>query len=176
MGNNTNYSKDHDTLENFNVNDKYSVTGESEFSRDSTIPFDQDEVLSERHYNLGDHSYRGRQIVKVREKGPQQATSSFKGKGPKGYRRSDNLIKEDVCEALYRSTEVDASEIEVTVEEGVVHLKGFVVSREQKKMAESAIENLTGIADVYNELNIAPKNKNAPLGKRGLMNNITGMN
>lgn len=176
MANNTNYSKDHDTLENFNVNDKYSVTGESEFSRDSTIPFDQDEVLSERHYNLGDHSYRGRQLVRVREKSPPGVTSSFKGKGPKGYRRSDELIKEDVCEALYRSTQVDASEIEVSVNEGVVHLKGYVISREQKKMAESAIENLSGVTDVYNELNVASKDRNAPLGKKGLMNNITGMN
>lgn len=176
MGNNTNYSKDHDTLENFNVNEKYSVTGESEYSRESTIPFDQDEVLSERHYNLGDHSFRGRQRVRVRESSLQPPASSFKGKGPKGYRRSDDSIKEDVCEALYRSTLVDASEIEVAVDEGVVRLKGFVVSREQKKLAESTIENLAGVADIYNELNIAPKDKNVPLGKRGLMNNITGMN
>lgn len=61
MPRNTNYSKDRDTLENYNTNDKYSETGESEFSRESTIPCDQDEVLSVRHYNLGPLENHGRQ-------------------------------------------------------------------------------------------------------------------
>ncbi len=174
----TNYSKDKDTLENFNNDDKYSVTGESEFSRESTIPFDQDEVLSVRHYNLGDHSNRGKERVRVREErtSPNQELSNFRGRGPKGYRRSDSLIKDDVSEALYRSSEVDASEIEVFVDAGNVTLKGFVTSRPQKKDAEATVEHLAGVEDVYNELRIRDVETDVPLGEKGLMNNITGMN
>lgn len=174
----TNYSKDKDTLENFNTDDKYSVTGESEFSRESTIPYDQDEVLSVRHYNLGDHSHRGKERVRVRKEGtaPNQRLPDFRGRGPKGYRRSDSLIKDDVSEALYRSSEVDASEIEVFVREGNVTLKGFVTSRLQKKNAEATVEHLAGVEDVFNELRIHDVESDVPLGEKGLMNNITGMN
>ncbi len=174
----TNYSKDKDTLENFNNDDKYSVTGESEFSRESTIPYDQDEVLSVRHYNLGDHSHRGKERVKVREErtSTNHRSPDFRGRGPKGYRRSDGMIKDDVSEALYRSTEVDASEIEVFVNEGNVTLKGFVTSRVQKKDAEATVEHLVGVEDVFNELRIRDIEGDVPLGDKGLMNNITGLN
>lgn len=175
----TNYSKDKDTLENFNTNDKYSVTGESEFSRESTIPYDQDEVLSVRHYHLGDHSHRGKERIKVREEEgtlSNQRYVDFRGRGPKGYRRSDSLIKDDVSEALYRSSEVDASGIEVFVHEGKVTLKGFVTSRPQKKNAEATVEHMAGVEDVFNELRIHNPEADTSLGKKGLMNNITGMN
>jgi hypothetical protein len=177
---NNNYSKERDTLENFNVDEKYAETGESEFSRDSTVPFDQDEVLTERHYNFGplERSY-GRQKISMRD--PQLHKNAIdgnhKGKGPKGYRRTDDLIKEDICEALYRNTGVDASEIEIFVKDGVVKITGFVTSPEQKMMAESAIENLTGIDEIFNDLSVRSESeKNPPLPPRGLMNNITGLN
>lgn len=177
MAKKTNYSKDRDTMENYNVDDKYSVTGESEFSRESTIPYDQDEVLSVRHYNLGPLENHGRQKIRMREhKDEPTYTPSMRGRGPKGYRRSDEMIREDVNEALYRSSEVDASEIEVFVKDGFVTLKGTVVSREQKKMAEASIENLAGVDDVYNELSIKSEQQNRPPSNRGLMDNITGMN
>ena len=86
------------------------------------------------------------------------------------------MIKDDVSEALYLHTEVDASFIEVFVKDGFVTLKGRVDTRAQKKMAESAIENLFGVEDVFNELYIRTEAKNPPLGKNGLTDNITGMN
>lgn len=177
MARNTNYSKDRDTLENFNYNDKYSETGESEFSRESTIPYDQDEVLSERHYNLGAVEDHGKKFVKRREESPDTYTPrpNYRGRGPKGYRRSDEMIKDDVSEALYRSTEVDASYIEVFVSNGHVTLKGTVQDRMQKKLAERTIDNLAGVDDVFNELRINQDQNRKP-GKHGLIDNITGMN
>lgn len=86
------------------------------------------------------------------------------------------MIKDDVSEALYRHSEVDASLIEVFVKDGFVTLKGTVETRAQKKLAESAIDNLVGVEDVYNELYIQTEIKNPPLGKHGLTDNITGMN
>jgi hypothetical protein len=174
--NTNNYSRDRDTKENLNADDKYSVTGESEFSRESTIPYDQDEVLSERHYNFGSHEEIGRKRVRTRELPPEESMQQgHRGRDPKGYRRSDEVIREDVSEALYRSSEVDASEIEVFVSSGHVTLKGSIPSRDQKKLAELTIENLAGIEDVFNELKIKLDMKSIP-GKYGLTDNITGMN
>lgn len=178
MSRNKNYSKDRDTLENQNVNGKYSETGESEFSRESTIPYDQDEVLSERHYHLGLAENLGKKIIRMRkiEPGPLRLPN-YRGRGPKGYRRSDEMIHEDVSEALYRSSEVDASDIEVFVSNGDVTLKGSVTSREQKKAAEAAVENLAGVDDIFNELRVKSADHIRPVpGKHGLIDNITGLN
>lgn len=79
---------------------------------------------------------------------------NFAGKGPKGYRRSDERIKEDVCECLERSPLVDASNIEVDVKDCCVTLKGAVDSRQAKRDAEMLIENLRGVDDVINELKV----------------------
>lgn len=77
-----------------------------------------------------------------------------KGKGPKGYKRSDESIYEDVCDMLSKSSDVDAREIEVRVKEGHVYLDGSVQDRRMKKMAEFEIENISGVFDVHNALNI----------------------
>lgn len=169
-----NYSRDRDTEENYNPNDKYAVTGESEYSRESTIPFDQDEVLSERHYSFSPMEMHGRKQSRARE--PRSEPSSFRGIGPKNYKRSDSMIKENVNETLYRSTAVDATDIEVFVNGGTVTLKGIVDSREQKKMAEYAIEHLAGVSDVFNELRVRKDESPPKSSPHGLMDNITGMN
>jgi len=77
------------------------------------------------------------------------------GKGPKGYRRSDDRIREEVSEALTDAHEVDASEIEVQVNEGIVSLNGSVPERQMKRAAEETIENLSGVKDVRNNLNVS---------------------
>lgn len=79
---------------------------------------------------------------------------NFFGKGPKGWKRSDEMIREDVCEALYRDVEVDASSIEVSVKDALVTLKGHVENRHSKKEAEKCVENISGVEDVYNELKV----------------------
>src|SRR6187431_1632181 len=48
------------------------------------------------------------------------------GKGPKGYKRPDHRIREDVCDRLSDDDELDASEITVTVKDGEVTLEGTV--------------------------------------------------
>ncbi len=74
------------------------------------------------------------------------------GKGPRGYKRSDESIYEDVCVMLSRSADVDAFDIEVSVKEGVVYLNGTVSDRDSKKKAELEIDNVSGIVDVQNLL------------------------
>lgn len=82
---------------------------------------------------------------------------NYFGKGPKGYQRSDTRIYEDACEALYKSYDVDASSIEVKVNNGCVYLSGEVDNREMKKLAEDAVENISGVVDVENRLSFKRK-------------------
>ena len=76
------------------------------------------------------------------------------GRGPKGYRRTDERIREDVNEALFRDEHVDASEIEVEVKEGDVTLMGTVDSREAKRQAEDCVWNVSGVRNVTNTLRV----------------------
>jgi hypothetical protein len=77
------------------------------------------------------------------------------GKGPKGYRRSDTRIYEDVCSVLSDRADIDAGEVEVEVLEGCVYLKGEVLERNIKKRIEAAIEHLPGVRDVQNEIMVS---------------------
>src|SRR5215216_491636 len=71
---------------------------------------------------------------------PWTGEGSFFGRGPRGYQRSDERIREDVCEVLTAHWDVDASDIDVGVQDGEVMLTGSVASRDQKRLAEDAIE------------------------------------
>ena len=71
-----------------------------------------------------------------------QSTKNFFGKGPKGFKRSDEKIREEVCEALYRDNSVDASEIEVSVKDAEVILSGTVSERRMKRSPLRDIEGM----------------------------------
>lgn len=79
----------------------------------------------------------------------------FSGRGPKGYRRSDDAIRDDACEVLTRFGGVDASDIVVSVKDGVITLSGTVDDRRQKRAAEYAIDDISGVTDVSNQLRVA---------------------
>jgi len=81
-----------------------------------------------------------------------EAVGKFFGKGPKGYKRSDDRIKEDVNEALYVHHDIDASDIEVQVSDGVLTLSGTVDSRRTKRLVEDVVERISGVKDVINHL------------------------
>ncbi len=78
----------------------------------------------------------------------------FAGRGPKGYTRTDDRIREDVCERLSLDDDIDASEIEVSVKEGEVTLRGSVITRSMKHQAEDLAEDVSGVRDVHNELRV----------------------
>lgn len=77
-----------------------------------------------------------------------------RGRGPRGYTRSDERIREDVCDVLTDHPMVDASDVEVAVKSGEVTLSGSVSSRAEKRLAEDIIENLSGVRDVNNQLRV----------------------
>jgi len=115
------------SVRSLNDADSYEFSGESEYSRDRSDPYEMVDFLLDRGLD-------------------------FRGRGPKGFIYSDERIREEVCEILLRDPYIDASEIEVDVSEGRVYLRGLVNSRQTKRLAEIAVENLPGVKDVFNLL------------------------
>ncbi|WP_244464993.1 BON domain-containing protein [Candidatus Filomicrobium marinum] len=76
----------------------------------------------------------------------------FRGRGPKNYTRSDDRIREDVCDRLCDDPHIDASDIEVTVSGGEVTLEGTVRDRFAKRHAEDLSERASGVKHVQNNL------------------------
>ncbi|MGC3999001.1 MAG: BON domain-containing protein [Anaeromyxobacter sp.] len=75
------------------------------------------------------------------------------GRGPKGYRRSDERIHDDVCERIARSA-IDADSVEVKVSGGEVTLSGQVRRREDKRELEDLAEEVFGVDSVQNNLRV----------------------
>jgi hypothetical protein len=83
-----------------------------------------------------------------------RGTGPHRGKGPVGYERSDDRIRELVCESLADDDEVDASQIEVAVSGGEVTLSGTVESRRAKREAEECVFSVSGVREVQNQLRV----------------------
>ncbi|HET9445666.1 MAG TPA: BON domain-containing protein [Steroidobacteraceae bacterium] len=79
---------------------------------------------------------------------------AYRDLGPRGYRRSDARIHEDVCQALTEDPHLDASTLDVEVKDGEVTLSGTTGSRHDKRYAEHIAEMVTGVRDVHNRLRI----------------------
>ena len=79
---------------------------------------------------------------------------SFAGRGPQGYKRSDDRIVEDINEAMTRDHDLDATNISVEAKDGEVILKGSVSDRESKRRAEEIAESCSGVQDVQNQIRI----------------------
>jgi len=85
---------------------------------------------------------------------PWQSGGTHRGKGPRGYQRSTERIKEDVCERLTDDGDIDATDIEVKVEQDEIILSGTVHSRAEKRRAEDIAESVSGVRDVQNRLRV----------------------
>jgi osmotically-inducible protein OsmY len=103
----------------------------------------------------GQQSYQQGQQGSPQGQG-QQGTQrgQFAGRGPKGYKRADDRIREDVNEELTRNPDIDATDIEVKVESGEVTLTGTVDERRTKRLAEDLAERCSGVREVHNQLRV----------------------
>ena len=77
-----------------------------------------------------------------------------KGKGPKAYQRSDEHIHDEVCQRLTEHPLIDASFINVHVENAEVTLTGEVLDRRMKHMAEDVVDEVDGVRDLHNKLRV----------------------
>jgi hypothetical protein len=82
-----------------------------------------------------------------------QRHEEWRGKGPKGYRRSDERIREDVNDRLSEGY-LDASDVEVAVANAEVTLTGTVNNRWDKRRAEDIAEAVNGVTHVENRLRV----------------------
>ena len=99
--------------------------------------------------------------------GSGQPGQSHRGKGPKGYTRPDDRIREDVNDRLADDDMLDASDIAVTVSGGEVTLEGQVDSRQAKRQAEDCVENCSGVKHVQNNLRVRDRSGDQSSGATG---------
>lgn len=78
----------------------------------------------------------------------------FRGRGPKNYRRSDERLREEVCDRLTDNEWIDASDVEVNVVAAEVILTGVVDSRYAKRLAENIADSISGVENVQNNLRV----------------------
>lgn len=108
--------------------------------------------------------------LELEGKGFYHHGENFSGIGPRGYKRSDNSIEEEVCEILVHEHRLDIENVYISVEDGVVRLSGSVMSREQKFIIEDIVEQVSGVAEVQNRLqvtkNVLPESGKLTFGKQ----------
>lgn len=92
---------------------------------------------------------------------------SHRGKGPKGYKRSDDRMKEDISDRLSDDHSLDASEIEVEVKNGEVILSGTVTDRSDKRRAEDLVESVSGVSNVENRIRVSSAGSSKQSGSSG---------
>jgi hypothetical protein len=81
---------------------------------------------------------------------------NYSGRGPRGYQRGDERIREDICDRLTEDPRIDASDVDVHVESAEVTLTGSVRTRDEKHFTESVIERIAGVREVNNNLKVKP--------------------
>lgn len=111
-----------------------------------------------RGYGRAIYGESGLGDISPDERWGEAPRGGFAGRGPKGYRRSDDRIGEEVCERLTRDDAVDASDLSVRVESGHVTLEGSCATRSQRQRAESVAAEVAGVSDVRNLVRVrAPR-------------------
>ena len=84
----------------------------------------------------------------------QRGESAFRGRGPKGYARSDDRLHEDICERMTDDPHIDAGDISVETRDGIVTLSGTVSARWMKYHAEDLVDRCPGVKDIKNQLSV----------------------
>ncbi|MDO9526385.1 MAG: BON domain-containing protein [Gemmobacter sp.] len=90
------------------------------------------------------------------EEAARRREVDHRGKGPRGYRRADARIAEDLHDRLCDDPALDATDIEVSVADGEVVLAGHVDSKVARRRAEDCAEAVSGVAYVQNNLRVRP--------------------
>jgi hypothetical protein len=117
-------------------------------------------ALNDRHRS-DDEGYPSRastrgDVERALERGVEHGRERgrYYGRGPKGYRRSDARLLEEISDRLMAHPDVDASDIDVKVEGCIATLSGTVENRHQKRIAEYVAEDIMGVDDVSNQLKV----------------------
>ena len=96
----------------------------------------------------------------------REIAAAMPRRGPRAYQRSDDTIGEDIHRRLTDDPWVDATDVEVQIERGIVRLSGTVHDRQQKRRAENVVAAAPGVIDVFNALEIAAPGSRPRTAKR----------
>ena len=75
-----------------------------------------------------------------------------RSRGPRGYKRSDERIRDDIHDRLMRNSGVDASEVDVKVQNGEVTLTGTCQHRDDKRRIEDIVDDVLGVTEIHNQI------------------------
>ncbi|WP_437932278.1 BON domain-containing protein [Sorangium sp. So ce291] len=97
---------------------------------------------------------------------PPTRGGPYAGSGTEGDERSDEQIREDVCELLGEHDQLDMADIEVEVREAEVRLSGTVDSDALKEMAEEVAGGVSGVKRIVNALRVPDTGVGGDVGGR----------
>ena len=101
----------------------------------------------------GGLGYRGGQATGDYQSG-MEGQRSYRGLGPQTYKRSDDRIRDDVCERLTDDFRIDASNVTIDVNQGAVTLSGTVPERHMRYAAEDLVDDAMGVESINNQLRV----------------------
>jgi hypothetical protein len=84
--------------------------------------------------------------------------------GTKRERRPDAEVRKDVYARLQNSDELDLSQAEVLVSDGIVVLLGSVPDHATKRQIEDACETVPGVFEIHDQLLVSTVNADADPG------------
>ncbi len=84
------------------------------------------------------------------------STAARRGAAPKGYKKSDQRLTEDLGELLMNHG-IDCSSVDLQVKEGIVTLTGECSDRSDKHQIEHLAAEMSGVKDVENQLRITKR-------------------
>jgi hypothetical protein len=88
-----------------------------------------------------------------RSQGTMTPSRSRRNRGPRNYQRSDERVREDVCDRL-SDMDMEVDEVEVKVSGGEVTLTGTIESGAARREIERVAETVPGVKDVNNQLRV----------------------
>lgn len=124
----------------------YASDEQSEYGRYGNVYYPKSPRRSERGVQSFDY-HRGQSWG--------SSVESMRGKGPKGYRRRDDRILEEINDRLTDDSHLDASDIEVAVKNGEVILSGAVRTKKDKRWAEELVESISGVTNLENRIRVS---------------------
>jgi osmotically-inducible protein OsmY len=112
-----------------------------------------------RAYDLAANYRRHDDVAGQRRKGDEGSWQRKPQALQSKYRRSSDVIEDEIHVRLTEHPDLDATEIRVDLKDAEVILSGFVDSRMSKRLAEDICESVRGVQHVENRLRVQP-----PLG------------
>lgn len=144
----------------------YSQSGRESGGRWREAWRDHDDDREEEHgalYNLGHRI--GQAVSDWFGPGAME-----KRAGPRGYTRTDERIRDEICERLTFTSGIDVREVSIDVDKGKVTLGGTVQTRGQKYDIEDLADNTFGVTEVENNIRVQRQDVDAAVTGAGGFN------